>query len=199
MVCPSCGAQQPDGAHFCNQCGTRLSATVLTAVSNVTCARCGHVNPEDSKFCGECGAPIAPAADTPRVARPVRPASQPPAPAAVSVSLRLISSNGTTIHLPANQANAWLIGREDPVNNIHPDIDLTPYDPDRTVSRRHARIMLAAGNQPTIVSITTTNWTKINGTRIETGQPVLLCPGDRIELGRCMLTFEVSGPIAADG
>jgi pSer/pThr/pTyr-binding forkhead associated (FHA) protein len=161
---------------------------VLTTV-NLTCARCGHVNPDDSKFCGECGAPLAPA----------RPAAQRPAPPVAGVSLRLISSNGTTIHFPPSQANAWLIGREDPVNNIHPDIDLTPYDPDRTVSRRHARITLTAGSQPTIVSITMTNWTRVNGTRIETGQPVLLCSGDRIELGRCLLTFEISGPTATDG
>ncbi|MCL6511437.1 MAG: zinc-ribbon domain-containing protein [Anaerolineae bacterium] len=200
MVCPNCGAEQPEGAHFCNRCGTRLSEPVLTTV-NLTCARCGHVNPDGSKFCGECGAPLesAPLAPAGRVVTPARPAAEPPAPPTVSTSLRLISSNGTTIHFPPNQANAWLIGREDPVNNIHPDIDLTPYDPDRTVSRRHARIMLTAGNQPTIVSITTTNWTRINGTRIETGQPVLLCSGDRIELGRCMVTFEMSGPIATNG
>lgn len=51
--------------------------------------------------------------------------------------------------------------------------------------------MLTAGNQPVIVSLTTTNWTSINGTRIETGQPVLLCPGDRIELGRCVVRFDI--------
>jgi hypothetical protein len=167
-----------------------LSEPVLTVV-NLTCAQCGHINPAGSKFCGECGAPLEAVSAPPQPIVPVRPAIETPTEPVVSTALRLISSNGTIIHFPPNQANAWLIGREDPVNDIHPDIDLTPYDPDRTVSRRHARIMLTAGNQPTIVSITATNWTRINGTRIETGQPVLLCPGDRIELGRCVVTFDM--------
>ncbi len=192
MICPNCGAAQPEGAHFCNQCGTRLSEPVLTAI-NLTCARCGHVNPAGSKFCGECGAPLQAPPASPRPPAPAHRPGEAPAEPVVSTALRLISSNGTIIHFPPNPTNAWLIGREDPVNDIHPDIDLTPYDPDRTVSRRHARIMLTAGHQPTIVSITATNWTRINGTRIETGQPVLLCPGDRIELGRCVVTFDMQG------
>ncbi len=192
MICPNCGAEQPEGAHFCNRCGTRLSEPVLTVV-NLTCTQCGHINPAGSKFCGECGAPLEAVSAPSQPAAPVRLAGEMPAEPVVSTALRLISSNGTIIHFPPNQTNTWLIGREDPVNDIHPDIDLTPYDSDRTVSRRHARIMLTAGNQPTIVSVTATNWTRINGTRIETGQPVLLCPGDRIELGRCVVTFDMQG------
>lgn len=187
MVCPNCGAEQPEEAHFCNRCGTRLSGPVLTAV-NLTCAQCGHVNPAGSKFCGECGAPLEAIVSLPQPDVPARPVVE---QTTARVVLRLISSNGTIIHFPPSTTNTWLIGREDPVNDVHPEIDLTPYDPDRTVSRRHARITLTAGNQPTIVSITKTNWTRINGTRIETGQPVLLCPGDRIELGRCVVTFDM--------
>lgn len=198
MVCPNCGANQVAGAKFCNQCGTRLPEAVVTTI-NPTCAQCGHVNPEDSKFCGECGASLevvtvpapSPASAPVSTGFISPPAAAEPPLASARVSMRLISPNGTVIYFPPSPTNSWLVGREDPVNNIQPDIDLTPYDPERTVSRRHARILLTGGTQPMIISTTLTNWTKINGTRIETNQPVLLCPGDRIELGRCVVTFEM--------
>lgn len=180
MVCPTCGANQPDGAKFCNQCGAQLPA--MTVVINLTCATCGHVNPSGSKFCGECGAQL----ETMSMPAPA-PA---PAPAPV-VSMRLVSHNGTAIHLGPNASNTWLIGREDPVNNIHPDVDLTPYDATQSVSRRHAQLVLSPDGQPRLVSIATTNWTKVNDLRVAPNQPVQLRPGDRIELGQCRLVFEM--------
>ena len=103
--------------------------------------------------------------------------------------MRLVSAKGATIHFPPSASNTWVIGREDPVNDIHPDVDLTPYDPDSTVSRRHAQITLAS-EQYLLTSVATTNWTALNGNRLTPHQAVLLRPGDRIEFGRCVVTFE---------
>ena len=50
LTCSSCGGSNPQGAKFCNSCGTALVAT---------CARCGHQNPPTSSFCNECGAALA--------------------------------------------------------------------------------------------------------------------------------------------
>src|SRR5437773_10128051 len=63
MRCPSCSSENPDGAAFCGDCGTRLSAV---------CPSCGVANAPTNRFCHGCGTRLAttPAASTP-----------PPAPA----------------------------------------------------------------------------------------------------------------------
>jgi ribosomal protein L40E len=47
--CTSCGAQNTQGAKFCNECGAKL----LT--ENVFCVNCGAEMPAIAKFCNECG------------------------------------------------------------------------------------------------------------------------------------------------
>jgi class 3 adenylate cyclase len=46
MRCAKCGAENRDGAKFCNDCAAPMSAK---------CARCGAVNKPGAKFCDECG------------------------------------------------------------------------------------------------------------------------------------------------
>ncbi len=47
--CPTCGADNPSGAKFCNECGSSLAQV---------CASCGTSNAPGAKFCGECGATL---------------------------------------------------------------------------------------------------------------------------------------------
>ena len=49
MKCPRCQQENPQGARFCNACGTRLE---------IPCAACGHVNTPESRFCNQCGQPV---------------------------------------------------------------------------------------------------------------------------------------------
>ena len=49
MICPNCGFQNPEGAKFCNQCGSQLE---------LRCPACGRVNPPRCKFCNACGADL---------------------------------------------------------------------------------------------------------------------------------------------
>ena len=49
MTCPTCRAEQPDGARFCNQCGSALQ---------LSCASCGTSLPAGSRFCNVCGTPV---------------------------------------------------------------------------------------------------------------------------------------------
>src|SRR5208282_3726885 len=46
MKCRKCEAEQPDGARFCNECGSKM---------DLACPQCGKTSPPDSKFCNECG------------------------------------------------------------------------------------------------------------------------------------------------
>jgi predicted ATPase/class 3 adenylate cyclase len=55
-ACESCGAENRDGAKFCNECGVTLA---------LSCPACGAPNEADAKFCDECGAPLTGAAPTP--------------------------------------------------------------------------------------------------------------------------------------
>ncbi len=54
MTCPSCAAENPTSARFCNSCGAPLAAA---------CAGCGQLNPPGSRFCNECGGILTGAAE----------------------------------------------------------------------------------------------------------------------------------------
>jgi class 3 adenylate cyclase len=51
MRCAKCGADNRDGARFCDKCGAKLSPR---------CASCGAENRTDARFCDSCGAAFGP-------------------------------------------------------------------------------------------------------------------------------------------
>ena len=75
------------------------------------------------------------------------------------------------------------IGRADPVTGILPDIDLTPVDTNRSVSRRHAKIIKANDEYHVLEEVGTVNGTYVNEQRIPTGVPVTLHNGDLVKIG----------------
>ncbi|MEJ2188343.1 MAG: cyclic nucleotide-binding domain-containing protein [Acidobacteriota bacterium] len=52
---------------------------------------------------------------------------------------RLVDVDGGVV-FPLADRKETTVGRIDPVTGIHPDVDLTPVDGKRSISRRHARI-----------------------------------------------------------
>ena len=75
------------------------------------------------------------------------------------------------------------IGRADPVTGILPDIDLTSVDANRSVSRRHAKIICSGNQYFMLEEVGTVNGTYVNDQRIPTGTPVAIHNGDAIKIG----------------
>ncbi len=133
----------------------------------------------------------APAAPAP-VATPEAPAVTPPAvPAApVSTGPRLVTTDGQIILLPTDKAEI-IVGREDPVSNIFPEVDLTPHGGEQGgVSRQHARIT-HVGDQWALVDLNSTNYTRVDGVRAEPNTPLPLHDGAKIQFGRIATTFHL--------
>lgn len=111
----------------------------------------------------------------------------PPAESAVTqpppqrIALR-VTGSGHTISLDPARTE-FLIGRPDPVSGALPDIDLGSFDGNRTLSRRHARILRDGGQYFVREDSATTNGTHINGERLSTGVSKPIKPGDKLYFG----------------
>ncbi len=93
-----------------------------------------------------------------------------------------------SLYFPAGKA-VLVLGREDPVTGIFPEIDLEPYGAQETgVSRRHAQVILHSG-QAFIEDLDSINGTLINGSRLLPGETQLLEDGDEILLGKLTLVY----------
>jgi pSer/pThr/pTyr-binding forkhead associated (FHA) protein len=84
------------------------------------------------------------------------------------------------------------VGRIDPVTGIHPDVDLTPVDTKRSISRRHARIRREDdGTFSVIEDVGTMNGTFVNGVRLTAGEAQSVVAGDSVIFGTIQCRFEL--------
>ena len=128
--------------------------------------------------------PAVPAGQAaPRAAVP----ASPPALARSGTGLRLeVEGDAMSFPLPGDEA---FVGRYDPVTEFKPDVDLTPVDLKRSVSRRHAKIVRTDEGHFITEEVGALNGTFVNGTRLVTGRPQALADGDRIGVGMVKLVF----------
>jgi CRP-like cAMP-binding protein len=106
----------------------------------------------------------------------------PPMAPAEKGRYRLIDvASGTSFFF--SRGDETTIGRADPVTGILPDIDLTPVDNNRSVSRRHAKIIRSGEEYHVLEEVGTVNGTFVNDVRIPTGVPVTLHNGDLLKIG----------------
>ena len=104
------------------------------------------------------------------------------APAEKATRHRLVDvATGTAFFF--SNGDETTIGRADPVTGILPDVDLTPVDTNRSVSRRHAKIIRSGNEYHVLEEVGTVNGTYVNDQRIPTGIPVTLHNGDLVKIG----------------
>lgn len=81
------------------------------------------------------------------------------------------------------------LGRADPNRQLSPDIDLSPYDPKRSISRKHARI-IREGDLFYIEDLKSRNKTWLGELELTPYERQLLRRHDTIQLGLLEMTFE---------
>jgi serine/threonine-protein kinase len=148
-------------------------------VETVYCGFCGGRIAADDIFCAHCGArqPIGVGTGAVTAARGT-------AKLVVAGTTELDAS----FHL---QKESNLLGRTDPQSNIFPEVDLSRFDPETKVSRRHARIW-REGETFLVEDLGSINGTVINDAiRLAPRQPRVLDSGDKLRLGETTLHFLV--------
>lgn len=156
---------------------------------SVTCSQ-GHENPDGSMYCDQCGEALPAAAPGVGVApTPDYPdaSASPAAPVTVGAPRLVLKEDGAEFSLEGK--SEFLVGREDPVSNIYPDIDLTPHNgEDYGVSRMHAKIYVQEG-QYLVEDLNSTNSTYINRQKLTAKTPTAIRDGDEIRFGKVEAIF----------
>ncbi len=141
----------------------------------VFCGNCGQKIASDDLFCAHCGArqPLAT-----------------PSPVKLTAKLVLMNNSDMSASFILDK-DTNLIGRMDPHTGIFPEVDLSTYDPETKVSRRHARVY-REGGQFLVEDLSSVNGTIVNGTfKLYPKQPRVLQNGDEIRLGETVLKFVI--------
>lgn len=195
----SLGHENPDGSAFCDECGEPLAsaAPVATAApapapaapapaaaGSQACPSCGSINAAGEAFCSNCGSMLG--APAPADASAAAPAA--PAPVAALTARLLVEADNQEFDLSGK--DNIMIGREDAVSNIYPDVDLTPHGGEEGgVSRLHARIFYENG-QYMLEDENSTNFTFLNRQKLAGKTPSALHDNDEIRLGRVLMRFK---------
>ncbi|HEU5375371.1 MAG TPA: FHA domain-containing protein [Ktedonobacteraceae bacterium] len=198
----SLGHENPDGSAFCDECGEPLASAAPVAnaapapattapapapAGSQACPSCGAINAAGEAFCSNCGSMLgAPA-----------PAAVNSAPAANAGAVATAPALTARLILEANNQEFDLsgkdnivIGREDAVSNIYPDVDLSPHGGEEGgVSRLHARIFYENG-QYMLEDENSTNFTYLNRQKLAGKTPTPLHDNDEVRLGRVLLRFK---------
>jgi CRP-like cAMP-binding protein len=98
----------------------------------------------------------------------------------------------TEVVFTVKKEGTTLVGRKDPVTEIYPDIDLSPHDTARSISRRHAKFVVRGDQVFLQEDIGTTNGTFLNGEKLQKGEFYAVHPGDEVQFGLVRTQFSVT-------
>lgn len=166
---------------------TEVPQSVSLSHQIVFCGFCGQRIVATDMFCAFCGSkqPLAQHG----VHREVY------SHAVGTARLVIEGTSDLTVPAYALEKNENLVGRRDPMSNIFPEVDLSKYDPQTKISRRHAKIW-RDGTNYLLEDLGSSNGTillsKISDTlRLQPHRPHPLASGDRIRIGDTTLQFLV--------
>ncbi len=187
LTCPVCGHANVAGSAFCENCGAQLPAAVAPAAAPVA----PPVTPQAAQPAAPQPSPIPPPspAYTPPPSTPIpTPAPAPAVPISAISGRLVIQSSNVSLPIPQGKQTV-VIGREDPVSGIFPDIDLDPYGAqEQGVGRRHAQLVLQSG-QICLEDLESVNGTVLNKQRVAPRQPQPIKDGDELRLGKMILIY----------
>ncbi len=160
-------------------------AAVSLANQSVFCGFCGQRIVATDMFCAFCGSkqPLA------------QQGVQSEIYARSGATAKLFVEGTSELSMPtfSLQKNENLVGRRDPMSNIFPEVDLSKYDPQTKISRRHARIW-RDGMNFLVEDLGSSNGTIVTAPardtiRLTPHTPHALKSGDKLKIGDTTLHF----------
>jgi pSer/pThr/pTyr-binding forkhead associated (FHA) protein len=143
------------------------------------CKECKMENIEGALFCEECGAKLEEMTDLVETAVE-----------GGNTNIVLATPDGSKLQIPAK--DEVIIGREDPISEVFPDVDLTSLGGmEKGVSRKHA-VIHRSGTDFTVEDMGSTNGTYINKKRIQPHAPQMIKPGDEVKFGKLSLSVKAA-------
>lgn len=187
IQCAECSHDNLDGLEYCDACGAKLPAVVVSAPETVSTESVPVVAeaPEEVPVPEEASA-------TPVEEPPVEEPPAAPVASGVQLKAKLTITRGGTMgkEFPLQDGDN-LIGRWDPDSGAFPEVDLETDDPEARISRKHALVHVS--DRITIEDIGSLNGTFVNrGRRLEPGAPVELHEGDEVIIGKTFFRLSLS-------
>lgn len=164
ILCPNCHNQEPSGALFCAECGTRLVVAEMPTTSHIERNQTGLLILQSRQPEPPHAGPVISESSVDAV-----------------VSLYLIES-GMILHLSGQ--NEFTLGRVAEGQPILPDVDLSPYEGySHGVSRLHSALKLN-DQRVFITDLGSSNGTRLNGQKLLPNIDYPLSHGDVVALGK---------------
>ncbi|HTK25504.1 MAG TPA: FHA domain-containing protein, partial [Pyrinomonadaceae bacterium] len=162
-------------------------SSVSLANQSVFCGFCGQKIVATDLFCAFCGS------KQPMAQHGVH--SEIYTPARMTAKLLVTGTSEFESSTFDLEKSDNLIGRRDPMSNIFPEVDLSRYDPQTKISRRHARIW-REGNNYLVEDLGSSNGTTLlaaanKSMRLLPHQPTPLTNGDQLRVGDTTLHFVI--------
>ena len=159
-TCPSCGFDNMEGALVCEDCGLSLWGDSQDEIPT------RELDEEANELSVKSGWGTATFQDRDQVIIHVRDSEEP---------------------IIVSPDDELLMGRQDSVSGIAPDLDLTRFGAlEKGVSRVHAALRRGE-DVLSLVDMESSNGTFLNGQRLAPRQPRLLRDGDEIRLGKLVM------------